>query len=98
MCLGNASCVLEQLHALVTGHVQGVGFRWFTVHAAREAGVYGWVRNLPDGDVEVLAQGPREALQRLLASLRQGPRGSRVRQVVEEWQPVAEPLQGFLIL
>jgi acylphosphatase len=98
LCLGNASGVLEQLHALVTGHVQGVGFRWFTVHAAREAGVQGWVRNLPDGSVELIAQGSQEALQRLLGALRRGPSGSRVRQVVEDWQTAAEPLHGFEIL
>ena len=65
----------------VTGRVQGVGFRWFVVQAARRCDVRGDVRNLSEGSVEVRAQGSEPALERLLAALRTGPRGSRVEHV-----------------
>ncbi|MBI4200011.1 MAG: acylphosphatase [Chloroflexi bacterium] len=75
-----------QLRALVRGRVQGVSFRDFTQTSARALGLIGWVRNLPDGGtVEVLAQGPRVALEQLLAHLRQGPPGAFVAQVDVEW-------------
>lgn len=69
----------------VTGRVQGVGFRFFAERTARELGVTGWVRNLPDGKVESLAQGDEDAVARYLERLREGPRLGRVMQVeIEE--------------
>lgn len=65
----NNSC----LHAVVHGRVQGVFFRASTQKKARALGLTGWVRNLPDGTVEVLAVGPRPALEALLAWLHEGP-------------------------
>jgi acylphosphatase len=62
----------------VCGRVQGVGFRFFAERAARELGVLGWVRNLPDGSVETLAVAEDDALRRYLDRLRKGPLGSRV--------------------
>jgi len=70
--------------AVVSGRVQGVGFRFFAQRAARELGVVGWVRNLPDGTVETFAEGTEEALAAYLARLRAGPRGGRVTGVIEE--------------
>jgi acylphosphatase len=63
---------------LVRGRVQGVGFRWFVEREACLLQVAGWVRNNPDGAVEVLAQGTREQLAGLHSRLREGPRASRV--------------------
>jgi len=63
---------------LIEGRVQGVGFRHFTRKAARELGLSGFVRNLPDGSVEAVAAGPGEALEALERHLRQGPPASRV--------------------
>ena len=63
---------------LVSGRVQGVGFRYFTESAAAHAGVDGWVRNLPDGRVEISAEGEPDALERFEREIRQGPRGARV--------------------
>jgi acylphosphatase len=63
---------------IVRGHVQGVGFRWFTRVAARELGVVGKVRNLPDGSVEIEAAATPEVLDRFRERVRQGPSGSRV--------------------
>lgn len=77
--------------AVVSGRVQGVGFRFFAERAARELGVRGWVRNLPDGSVETVAEGDDNAVSRYLARLEEGPRASRVDTVsVDELAP-----QGF---
>lgn len=63
---------------VVSGRVQGVGFRWFTQDAAVREGVTGWVRNLPDGRVGVYVEGEREAVDRVERAIRTGPRGARV--------------------
>lgn len=66
-------------HFIVTGFVQGVGFRWFTMRRAKSLGLTGWVRNLPDGSVEAWAEGDESALDLLEAALQGGPSGSRVK-------------------
>jgi acylphosphatase len=63
---------------VVSGRVQGVGFRYFTQDVARREGVTGWVRNLPNGQVEALVEGDAEAVTRVERALRTGPRGARV--------------------
>ncbi len=68
-------------HIHVTGRVQGVGFRHFTKLEARRLGLAGWVRNLPDGRVEVWAEGDEDPLGRLVAWLHAGPREARVERV-----------------
>jgi acylphosphatase len=70
-------------HFLVKGRVQGVGFRWFVHREAAEIGLRGWVRNTPDGAVEVLAAGEPEQLKDLALALAKGSRGSRVDEVLE---------------
>ncbi|NTV28490.1 MAG: acylphosphatase [Candidatus Omnitrophica bacterium] len=60
----------EQYHIIFTGHVQGVGFRFTARDFARELGVTGWVKNLPDGSVEMLAEGEESDLVELLARLK----------------------------
>ena len=69
---------LTARRAIVRGRVQGVGFRFFAERAAREFGIRGWVRNLPDGTVETFAEGRPTPSQRYLEKLRKGPLGSRV--------------------
>lgn len=69
---------------VVSGRVQGVGFRAFVADAARVEGVAGWVRNLPDGSVEVRAEGEAEAVGRLERRLWQGPAHARVDDVLAE--------------
>src|SRR5258708_37083163 len=63
---------IQELHAMVRGQVQGVGFRYFVVQKAQSLGLRGYARNESNGDVEVLAQGPRPALERLLTLLWRG--------------------------
>ena len=75
---------------LVTGRVQGVGYRAFAQHAARVTGVTGWARNLADGDVEVHANGSPSQLDDFEARLRQGPRWGEVRSVTAKEVPVLE--------
>jgi acylphosphatase len=67
----------------VVGRVQGVGFRWFVREEARREALAGWVRNLPNGVVELAAEGPRDALDRLLDAVRRGPAGAWVEDVRE---------------
>lgn len=78
------------LHFLIRGRVQGVGFRWFVQREARELELRGWVRNTEDGDVEVVAAGDAEDLNELRRSLRRGPRGARVDNVIEHHLDPAE--------
>jgi acylphosphatase len=87
------------LHFLIRGRVQGVGFRWFVHREASELDLRGWVRNTEDGDVEVVASGTAEDIAELRASLKKGPRGSRVDRVVEHHLEEAEArdLQSFRI-
>ncbi|HVH27178.1 MAG TPA: acylphosphatase [Vicinamibacterales bacterium] len=66
---------------VITGRVQGVGFRYFTEAMAAREGILGWVRNTPDGGVEVSAEGDSEALDRFERTLRHGPPGARVERV-----------------
>ena len=73
--------------AVVSGRVQGVGFRYFAERAARKAGVAGWVRNLPDGRVETVVEGSDGAVEAYLAEIRKGPFGSRVSGVTVEDAP-----------
>jgi acylphosphatase len=72
---------MESIHLEVRGRVQGVGFRWYVVEIARELGLAGWVRNRPDGIVEIAAAGNPEALAKLETAVAAGPRGARVEEV-----------------
>ena len=87
------------LHFLIQGRVQGVGFRWFVHREASELDLHGWVRNTEDGDVEVVAAGEAEDLADLRASLRRGPRGSRVDRIIEHYldESEARGLSSFRI-
>lgn len=85
----------QRLHATVHGRVQGVSFRHYTMLRAREIGVSGWVRNLPDGAVEVIAEGGRDQLDDLLAFLRQGPPAARVLEVDVLWGAATGEFDGF---
>lgn len=82
---------------IVSGRVQGVGFRYATLQEARRLGVTGWVRNLPDGQVEVLAQADAPALERFATWLRRGPPGARVTDLERLPAPDADAATRFEI-
>lgn len=67
-----------RIHAFVSGLVQGVNFRFYTKMLADRLGLKGWVKNLPDGRVEVLAEGSENEINELIKFLKKGPRGARV--------------------
>ncbi|MGH3721877.1 MAG: acylphosphatase [Pseudonocardiaceae bacterium] len=85
-----------RMTAWVYGHVQGVGFRWWTRCQALALGLTGHAANLSDGRVEVVAQGPREACERLLAALRSGSTPGQVEQVTERFTPARGGVTGFV--
>ena len=79
---------------VITGRVQGVGYRDWMVAAAQAAGVAGWVRNRADGAVEALVYGETDAVEELLRACRRGPRLAAVSLIEEAWaEPPGEP--GF---
>ncbi|MFB9570544.1 acylphosphatase [Saccharopolyspora hordei] len=85
-----------RLTAWVHGHVQGVGFRWWTRARALELGLVGSATNLPGNRVEVVAEGPRDACEKLLAALRSGETPGRVEFVAEQWSEPKGGLTGFV--
>ena len=85
MSEATASDPRERLTALVRGRVQAVGYRAFVQRHARDLGVAGHAENLPDGRVEVMAEGPREALETLLVHVRNGPTHAYVDDVEVQW-------------
>ena len=84
-----------RLTAWVHGFVQGVGFRWWTRSRALELGLTGYAANKPDGRVHVVAQGQREACQRLLDLLESGSTPGQVLKVVADWSEVGDAFSGF---
>jgi acylphosphatase len=87
---------VQRRRVVVQGHVQGVFFRETTRRRATAAGVAGWIRNRSDGSVEAVFEGERDAVEALVAYVREGPRGARV-----DWLDIeaeeAEGLTGFEI-
>lgn len=84
-------------HVIITGHVQGVGFRAHTRDRARAAGVGGWVRNLPDGRVEAVFEGPRSAVQRMVTWCYSGPPHASVEKVDVTWEEATGHEHDFRI-
>ena len=87
----------ERLQAVVRGQVQGVNFRSATQSVAKRLALAGWVRNRPDGAVELIAEGPRLALEQFVAFLHQGPPAARVSAVEPRWHPATGEFRGFEI-
>jgi acylphosphatase len=81
----------------ITGRVQGVGFRFFTEDAARREGLHGWVRNLPDGGVEIVAEGDAEAVDRFERNVRHGPPGARIEQIEVDHVAPSGNATGFSV-
>ncbi|MDN4520628.1 acylphosphatase [Mycolicibacterium austroafricanum] len=84
-----------RLTAWVHGRVQGVGFRWWTRSRALELGLTGYAANKPDGRVQVVAQGPRAACERLLDLITGGNTPGDVDKVISDWGEPADAIAGF---
>jgi len=88
---------MKRIHARVTGLVQGVYFRASTRDTARALGLSGWVKNMPDGSVELEAQGPEDKLNQLVIWLNQGPQYARVEKVEIKEIPLLEDSTDFQV-
>lgn len=88
---------MERVHIWVSGKVQGVWYRATAVEKARELGLRGWVRNLPDGRVEIVAEGPRGALEKFIAWCHEGPPLAIVDEVKVVWEPYTGEFLNFSI-
>ena len=84
-----------RLHARVSGRVQGVFYRATTERRARSLGLTGWVRNCPDGTVELVAEGPREICEQLLTYCYQGPPAARVSGIDARWVDARAEFEHF---
>jgi acylphosphatase len=84
-------------HVYVSGRVQGVFFRSETQDEALRHNVTGWVRNLPDGRVEAVFEGEKEAVEKLIEFCKRGPPGARVTKVEVAWEPYTGEFKDFKI-
>jgi len=85
-------------HVYISGLVQGVYFRYETMRRARRLNVTGWVRNLPDGRVEAIFEGEREAVEKMISFCRRGPPGAIVRDVKVSWGEPTGEFRDFKII
>lgn len=88
---------MRRIRAIVSGRVQGVSYRASTAHEARRRGLVGWVKNLPDGRVELEAEGASDAIDALLAWCHEGPPAARVTGVAVDELPVGGGHREFVI-
>lgn len=88
---------MKTLHMIIKGRVQGVCFRAFVEDNASSLGVSGWVKNLPDGSVEVTAEGEEDKLKKLESLCNKGPSRANVISVDSDWEEKEGNLQGFRI-
>ncbi|UCH32657.1 MAG: acylphosphatase [Candidatus Bathyarchaeota archaeon] len=86
-----------RVHVFIYGRVQGVFFRSETCREARRRKLKGWVRNLADGSVEVMAEGEREDIERLVEFCKRGPRGARVTKTKTTFKPYIGEFTDFRI-
>lgn len=86
-----------RVRLIISGRVQGVGFRFSAYDEAKDLGLIGWVRNMPSGEVEIVAEGRRENLKMLVAWAYQGPPSAHVTEVREEWGDFTGELGEFRI-
>ncbi len=93
--MGNTD--LTSVQATVYGYVQGVFFRAFVSHWADELGLSGYVRNLPSGAVEVVAEGEKKQLEKLIGQLKVGPPSAKVEKLVTNWSGYSGSYSGFSV-
>lgn len=86
-----------RVHIWVSGRVQGVGFRAFVQQSGMMYGLTGWVKNVGDDQVETVAEGPRETLERFVEVVRNGPRMSRVELAHVDWETPQGDMHDFRV-
>ncbi len=84
-----------RLNAIVKGYVQGVGYRFFTVRKALGYGITGWVKNLRDGNVQVVAEGERSIVEEFIKDLKVGPYSANVTDIEIKWEEYTGEFQTF---
>lgn len=89
---------MTQANILVSGFVQGVGFRHYVRSKAKELGLSGWVKNVPDGSVNAIFQGPKEKIEEIIKDCKKGPFLSEVERVDVKWEKTEEKFDDFVIL
>lgn len=85
----------KRAHVHISGRVQGVSFRYYTVRQANKFGVYGWVKNLADGRVEAVFEGPEEQVKQMVDWCQQGSPAARVEDVQVDWSPAQDAWSEF---
>ncbi|MFH5833342.1 acylphosphatase [Halalkalibaculum sp. DA384] len=88
---------MKRAHIFIEGRVQGVGFRHFTKTNARQLGVNGWVKNLPDGRVEAVFEGEEPPVKKMVERVKEGPRASSVSNVEVEWETPSREFSNFRV-
>ncbi|RJQ38165.1 acylphosphatase [Candidatus Microgenomates bacterium] len=89
---------MEQAHIIISGFVQGVGFRHFVKKNAIKLGLTGWVRNTQDGKVEAIFQGEKENIEEIIKVCKKGPFISEVKNMEVKWEEGKEKFAGFEIV
>ena len=85
----------KRAHVYISGRVQGVSFRYYTLRQASKQGVKGWVKNLPDGRVEAVFEGPEEKVQQMVDWCQQGSPAAQVEEVQINWSAAQNEWSGF---
>lgn len=88
---------MVQVHVVISGYVQGIGFRHFVKREAVKLGLKGWVKNISNGKVEAFFQGPREKIEEMAVLCEKGPFLAEVKNVEVKWEEMNEELQSFEI-
>lgn len=86
---------MVRAHLHISGIVQGVGYRWHTRREAKAIGLTGWVRNLPDGRVEAVLQGPREQVERMIQWCYRGPEAASVSDIAVAYEEPSDEFPDF---
>ncbi len=87
----------SRVDMIIKGRVQGVGYRYFTIHHAKELGITGHVKNCPDGTVSVVAEGDEKDLLKFMAHLKEGPAMASVSHISQDWKEPTQSFSGFTV-
>jgi len=89
---------MKRIHLTISGRVQGVGFRFYTRDIALETGVKGWVKNLPNGTVEIVAEGSKEEIETFMRQLKKGYLGRNISEIIEIEETYIGTFNSFEII